>query len=262
MKQIREYLLTILDVGFEKSWRYCQDGMCNMNFINYHSLILFFLLVINDLGCKVERFSKEKYAVVTVQAGMVLRDQPSVNSDRLDVLRKGTVVYITGETKEADRVKNIGTDKWYSIRTISNQTGYGFGKLIQFIPKDQAELFIQRDKANFETSLRKGILEEAASHIHKTGLFPYDKIADIRITSVLEPHSSSAYTVDVQAFMIGDLIGVDRYRVDLRVYMEMEIDRDHLSSSLYKFQQVDVLESTRVEGIEPGQIISLLNKVL
>lgn len=135
-------------------------------------------------------FEKPKFAFVTEPLGMWLREEPTTESERILVLKRGTVFSVLGETRQESTVPNVvGKDKWFRIKTRSGHEGFGFGSLCRLTFEDEATRIINRDKAVFEDRLKALIVRAAQTRIRGSGLFPYDNIADLTFVTPVEPQA-------------------------------------------------------------------------
>ncbi|WP_235596469.1 SH3 domain-containing protein [Leptospira weilii] len=222
-------------------------------------------LLVFEMGSRRNSFSEyetKRYGVITTKSGAIIRKKPSKESDRIDIIRYKGLFYILGETYDYYKVENLGTNKWYKVKTYGDVEGWIFGNLLEIISEDKALKKRHQDQANFESLLVQLIINEAGNRIETSDLFPYDKISDIRITSPIQPVTNFSYNVYVEALMIGTIIGVDKHKVSVKVNLDMYIDYNYLSSSEVKVRGVDILGYEKVEGLDPSDVVNLLSQIL
>ncbi|TGL69756.1 SH3 domain-containing protein [Leptospira kmetyi] len=254
-----------LELFKEKIWkRILQDDSFRLYFVG-GSLIFFCLLFVTIYSIRINSFSEyesKRYGIVTTKSGAIIRKEPSIKSDRIDIIRYKGLFYIIGETYDDYQVKDLGTNKWYKVKTYGDVEGWIFGNLLEILPEDRALRKRHQDQANFESLLVRLIINEAGNRIETSGLFPYDRISDIRITSPIQPITDFSYDVYVEALMIGTIIGVDKQKVSVKVNLDMYIDYNYLSSSEVKVRGVDILGYEKVEGLNPSDVVNLLSQIL
>ncbi|EMJ97775.1 SH3 domain-containing protein [Leptospira alstonii] len=229
------------------------------------SLILFLSLLFSIYSIRKDSFLEyeaKRYGVITTKSGAIIRKKPSTKSDRIDIIRYKGLFYILGETYDSHKVENLGTNKWYKVKTYGDVEGWIFGNLLEIVTEDKALKRRHQDQANFESLLVRLIINEAGNRIETSGLFPYDKITDIRITSPIQPITDFSYNVYVEALMIGTIIGIDKQKVSVKVNLDMYIDYNYLSSSEVKVRGVDILGYEKVEGLNPSDVVNLLSQIL
>ncbi|MBM9578178.1 SH3 domain-containing protein [Leptospira sp. 201903070] len=229
------------------------------------SLLFFCFLLFSIYSIRKNSFSEyetKRYGIITTKSGAIIRKEPNTKSDRVDIIRHKGLFYVIGETYDYRKVENLGTNKWYKVKTYGDVEGWIFGNLLELVSEDKALKRRHQDQANFESLLVRLIINEAGNRIETSGLFPYDKIADIRITSPIQPITDFSYNVYVEALMIGTIIGVDKQKVSVRVNLDMYIDYNYLSSSEVKVRGVDILGYEKVEGLNPSDVVNLLSQIL
>lgn len=207
-------------------------------------------------------YKKPKHGIISTKSGIIFRAGPSIKAERLFILRKKSIVTILGETSREYDAGVDGKAKWFRLKTRSDHEGWGFSRYIKVIPNDRAEKLILKDKSDFELRLKTMIIAAAARRIKESGLFQYDRIADLHIVKPIEPTTSYSYNAYVDCFLFGNLIGLDKYRVSTVVNLEMDIDKNLLANSKVKVKHVDILGYRKIEGVEPGKVIDLLAKLL
>lgn len=211
----------------------------------------------------IRSYDSPKPALIT-SLDAQLHQEPRIDSTVIKKLRRGTVLYAMAETRSLQEVATVGTDKWLRVKTHSNSEGWCFGKYLEFCTAQKAEVELQRDKLAFEIRLRKLILRAAEEKIRSSSIHPQSVIQSIVITSPLIPPSqSSSYSeADVTASMVGSFFRINKFRIDMKVRLAMQLDPDYLSGSEVSVREVQVTDNRQTEGLMPSETFSLLRLLI
>lgn len=191
-----------------------------------------------------------RYAQVTSPTGALVRDQPSQQGVRIQGLRQGAIVKVTNKRGQ----------RWFKVTTRLGDVGWSRTRQFEFLAWDQAEKRIRRDETVFEERVYRLIEEEARKKVIQR--HPASEMGDFLIVTPLERRSSHAYQVDACALARGKLLGINKFRVDLRLKLFMELDPSELGNSVVRVRRVEVLSDEQTEGLGGIESVGLLAKLL
>ncbi len=103
-------------------------------------IIIFFFLVI---GC-----SKNQYGIITAKDGLILRTEPTIKSDRLDIMLKGDRVIVLDTNGPQELLHKVNTN-WYKV-LYKNKEGWAFGGFVKLLKSDLLNAYMADSEAFIE----------------------------------------------------------------------------------------------------------------
>jgi hypothetical protein len=201
---------------------------------------------------KARVFAKRPARVSAVD-GIKLFTEPNSSSVEIKILPGGAIVWVLDEAGEA------AAGHWYRLKTRSGRDGWSQGP-VQFCSVQASEHEIAMDREALEDRLRDMILDAAAKELKVRNPHPLSSLVSKTITSPLTPgnDASNSYSVNVACLMKGSILGRNKSRLDLKVDLFLEIDRDLLASSDARIKAVAIIDDKATEQMPIVEQITLL----
>lgn len=196
----------------------------------------------------------------------VVRNGPAVSLLRhtedtgfpLAELTSRTVVQVSAYTRP-----DTGTSldrSWCLLTTRSGREGWAACNRLRFITDEEAEEIVLRDQQEFESRVRRSILSAAEAAIEDSRVHPLPNLRQIWIAEPLSTAASTSQAeTTVSALMLGKYIQFNKYQVDVRVSLYLDLDRDRLSRSTVEVQSAEVVGNQRVSGVGTEHVVELFS---
>ena len=205
---------------------------------------------------EVQEYEGDGYAMVVDGTGADVFEAHDRRSRLVKALPPGAVVRAIGEAGSQGKVA------YYNVVTRSGTVGWCKRWDLDPVTDDEAELLVLRDNQSFEQSLLDTIDTAARLHIETKGIHSMSHVQEVQITNEVTPEASgSSFDIGVQVLMVGSILGMDKYQVDLTVNLLIYINRDHLTDCTIEVNRVTVTDDRQVAGMTPAQQIGLLKVI-
>lgn len=182
--------------------------------------------------------------------------EPNTASVEVKTLKQGTIVWVLDETKKS-------TGHWYRLKTRSGADGWTQGS-VEFCSVQEAQLAISRDREAFEDRLREMILDAAVNEVQAKNLHPLSNLISKTITTPLvrDSEDSDTYSVNVAALMVGKILQRTKHRLDLKVDLVVDFDKDMLDKSTARIKNVAITGDQTTDQMPVVEQLSLLKFIL
>ena len=67
-------------------------------------------------------YDSSKFGIISTPSGIILRKQPSLEGERILVLKNGSITQILGETRDEIPTGKYGKDKWYKLKRVASHS--------------------------------------------------------------------------------------------------------------------------------------------
>lgn len=216
----------------------------------------------NKQGTKAEPSEKKaialthKPAKVSAPDGIKLLTERNRSSVEIKKLPMNTVVWVLDESKGK-------AGHWYRLRTRSGADGWSQGS-VKFCSVQESQHLIALDNEALEDRLREMVLLAAEKELQARNPHPFSSLLAKTITSPLTPDNagSNSYSVAVACFMKGDFLGTNKYQLDVKVDLFLELDKDRLDSSEIRVKAAAIISDKATEQMPLGEKILLLKSIL
>lgn len=206
-------------------------------------------------GTKKAKALTNRPAKISVADGAKLYTEPNTKSVEIRMLQENTVVWVLDEATSGQH--------WYRLKTRSGTDGWSQGP-VQFCSVQEAQHLIATDREALEDRLRELILEAAAKEVNTKNPHPLSDLVSKTITSPLTPDSeaSNSYSVNVSCLMVGSFMKRSKFRLDLKVDLFLEVDKDLLASSDARIKGAAIVIDQATDQMPVGESIALLKFVM
>lgn len=211
------------------------------------------LLLVLLCGCTVtNEFDLPRSGQVSSSGRTPVHADPTPQSPLVAELYPGTVVEVTARRRQVLTKK----EEWYRLRTRSGRTGWCEGRCVRFVTDEEAEAAVLRDRQRLAARLRAMVLTAGREAILESGVRPAAEIQRMWISQPLETSTSSPErTIRVSAEMVGTILGINRYQVDVDVRIFLDLNRDFL-----EYSEAEV-SSAAIVGDRPVREFSIRESV-
>jgi hypothetical protein len=190
-------------------------------------------------------------AEVSAPEGIKLFAEPRISNNEIETLPINTVLWVLEE------VQDSGQGHWYRLKTRSGLEGWSQGP-INLCSVQKTQQLISSDRETFEKKLRDLILDAAAKQISQENPHSPMYIVSKEITSPLTPEGGNSYSVTVSCSMAGRFQGRNRSRLDVKVDLFVDLNKDLLSASAARVKNVAIIGNQGSEEAPAEAKISLL----
>ena len=204
---------------------------------------------------KASKTSTNIPAKVSAPDGIDLFTEASTSSSQIKSLPVDTTVWVL------DEINDPAKGHWYRLKTKSGTEGWSQGEINRSSP-EEVEHEISADKQAFEDKLKRLILDAVVQEINEKKPNPLSSLVSKKITSPLTPSGDNSYSVDVSCLMVERFPGNNRSRLDLKVDLFLEIDKDSLASSDARIKNVAIVNEQEAEQMPVGEDVSLLKSLM
>lgn len=210
--------------------------------------IFFLSLAVVSCGLETVKYESPKFAKIVSPEGASVRYSTDFASKIAKTLPSGALVTVVRETESKVTWEGYGKARLFKVRTRSGFEGWIFGSFISFVDEDSFRQSSMAELELYDIFLRQAILDTVSTWITRKNLHPMSKIEGVKFDTVSHTGSSTICEANVSVFMIGNLLGWDKYEVGLKVYVQL-LDIDYLSAAGLRISQLSIVTDRKVDGL-------------